>query len=57
MTADARKVREIAAATGCSLSEAKRIATKLDLIDRAERATDIEALRTVVKELIIEVLR
>ena len=54
---DARKVKEIRHATGCSMGEAKRIAIKLDLIERTERATDIEALRTILKELIIEVMR
>jgi len=57
MSADPVKVKEIQARTGCSMSEAKRIAIKLDLIERAERATDIETLRVILKELIIEVLR
>ena len=57
MTVDARRVKEIQHATGCSLGEAKRIATKLDLIERVEKATRIEELRDIVKQLIIEVMR
>jgi len=51
------RVKEVHARTGCSLDEAKRIVTKLDLIDDAETSVTVEELRDVVKRLIIEVMK
>jgi len=51
------RVKEVCARTGCSLDEAKRIVTRLDLIDDTESSVTVEELRGVVKRLIIEVLK
>lgn len=50
-------IKEIRDTLGCGMHEAMRIVAKQDMLERVERATTIDELREIIKELINEVVR